>query len=279
MVMAGDGGSGCWARLGGKMGLLEDKVIVIGGVGEGIGHSMALRAAAQGAKVILAARTVSRVEAYADEVKAAGGVAIPVRCDMSSLADCRNVAQAAVERFGRIDGVSMVACMEPDRKFFADADDDFADWRPIVDFNVFGTLQLVKACLKSMSRGGSVAIVGSQAQDEPWERTGPYAAAKAGLGAMIRVMALEYGPKGIRFNGMAAGGIASGPYFAYLQQLADFAGRTLEEQKALMQKDYPLGYVPPPEEYADALIFLMSDMSRAVNGQNIHVNGGIFMKS
>ena len=261
------------------MGLLEGKVIVIGGVGEGIGQSMALRAAAQGAKVVLAARTVSRVEAYADEVRAAGGVAVPVRCDMSVLSDCQNVARMAVQHFGKIDGVSMVACMEPDRKLFIDADDDFADWRPILDFNVFGTLQLVKACLKSMSRGGSVAIVGSQAQDEPWERTGPYAAAKAGLGAMIRVMALEYGPKGIRFNGMAAGGVASGPYFTYVRQLADFAGRTFEEQKELMQKDYPLGYVPPPDEYADALIFLMSDMSRAVNGQNIHVNGGIFMKS
>jgi len=261
------------------MRLLEEKVIVIGGVGEGIGHALALRAAAQGAKVVLAARTISRVEAYADEVKAAGGVALPVRCDMTVLSDCQNAAQMVTERFGKIDGVSMVACMNPDHKTFAEADDDFAAWRSILDFNVFGTLQLVKACLKRMTRGGSVAIVGSQAQDEPWARTGPYAVAKAGLGAMIRVMALENGSKGVRFNGMAAGGIASGPYYSYVQQLADFAGRSFEEQKELMQKDYPLGYVPPPEEYADALIFLMSDMSRAVNGQNIHVNGGIFMKS
>jgi NAD(P)-dependent dehydrogenase (short-subunit alcohol dehydrogenase family) len=261
------------------MRLLEEKVIVIGGVGEGIGHALALRAAAHGAKVVLAARTTSRVEAYADEVKAAGGVALPVRCDMTILSDCQNVANEAVGRFGRIDGLSMVACMNPDHKFFEDADDDLAAWRQIHDFNLFGTLQLVKACLKPMTSGGSVAIVGSQAQDEPWARTGPYAAAKAGLAAMIRVMALEYGSKGIRFNGMAAGGIASGPYFTYVQQLADFASRTFEEQKELMQKDYPLGYVPPPEEYADALIFLMSDMARAVNGQNIHVNGGVFMKS
>jgi NAD(P)-dependent dehydrogenase (short-subunit alcohol dehydrogenase family) len=108
-------------------------------------------------------------------------------------------------------------------------------------------------------------------------RTGPYSAAKAGLAALVRVLALEQGPKGIRFNGMHAGGIAHDPYFAYVRRLAGLAGRTFEEQRDLMQKDYPLGHVPSPEEYADALIFLMSDLSRAITGQAIHVNGGIFM--
>lgn len=265
------------------MGLLEGKVIVIGGVGEGIGHALALRAAAQGAKVVLAARTVARVEAYAEEVRAAGGTALAVQCDMNVLDDCRHVAQLAMEKFSHIDGVAMVACMEPDRKLFVDADDDFANWRPVMDFNVWATLQFVKACLKGMSRGGSVAIVGSQVSHEPWPYVAAYAGAKAALGAMVRSIALEYGIRygntGIRFNMLSAGGVANAPYYHYVQELGDFHGRTYDEQLQLMAQAYPLGHVPPPDEYADALIFLMSDMAAAVNGLDIHVNGGSFMKS
>jgi NAD(P)-dependent dehydrogenase (short-subunit alcohol dehydrogenase family) len=177
----------------------------------------------------------------------------------------------------------MVACMEPDRKLFVDADDDFADWRPVMDFNVWATLQFVKACLKGMSRGGSVAIVGSQVSHEPWPYVAAYAGAKAALGAMVRSIAIEYGVRygnsGIRFNMLSAGGVANGPYYHYVQELADFHSRTYDEQLKLMAQAYPLGHVPPPEEYADALIFLMSDMAAAVNGLDLHVNGGSFMKS
>lgn len=263
--------------------ILQDKVIVIGGVGEGIGHSLAVRAAAEGAKVVLTARTASRLESIAAEVTGAGGEALVVQCDMSKLEDCRAVAQQAMGRFGKIDGVSMIACMEPDRKLFVEADEDFANWRPIVDVNLWGTLQFIKQCLKGMSRGGSVAIVGSQVSNEPWPYVAAYAAAKAGLGAMVRSIAHEYGSKfgdtGIRFNMLSAGGVANAPYYHYVQELADFNNRTYDEQLKLMAEAYPLGYVPKPEEYADALIFLMSEKSGAVNGLDIHANGGSFMKS
>lgn len=262
--------------------MLQDKVVVIGGVGPGIGRSMALRASAKGAKVIMMARTASRLDQIAAEVAGAGGTAIAVPGDLNSLEDCKRVADTAVERFGKIDGVAMIACMEPDRKLFIEADDDFANWRPILDMNVWGTLQLVKQCLKHMTRGGSVAIVGSQAGQDATPYVTAYAAAKAALGAAVRCMALEYGVKhrdlGIRFNMLSAGGIANEPFFNYVHELAAFANITPEEQLKSMVQDYPLGYIPKPDEYADALIFLLSDMAAAVNGLDIHGNGGVFMK-
>jgi NAD(P)-dependent dehydrogenase (short-subunit alcohol dehydrogenase family) len=261
------------------MNILAGKTIVIGGVGDGMGTSLALRAAAQGARVVLSARTASRIETIAARIVEQGGEAVAVPCDMGVLNDCRRVVEAARDKFGGIDGVAMVACMNPDQKKFADADPDFKDWQPIVEFNFFGVLQFVKACLTTMEDGSSVALVGSVSQDEAWERTAPYAAAKAGLAATMRVMALEYGPQGIRFNMMCCGGIANDPFYTYVGDLANYAGHSYDEQLALMVKDYPLGYVPTPDEYAYTLIFLLSDMSKAVNGQNIHANGGLFMKS
>lgn len=264
--------------------MLKDKVIVIGGCGDGMGHAMAVRAAAQGAKVILTARSLPRLEAIAAEVNDAGGTAVPIACDMSVLDDCKKVAQTTIDRFGKIDGVSMIACMNPDHKLFADTDEDFAAWREITDVNLWGTLQLVKQCLKGMSRGGSVAIVGSQtSNDGHWPYVAPYAAAKAALGAVVRLIAFEngiqHGNTGIRFNMLSAGGVANAPYYEYVQTLADINKTTYGEQLQHMAQAYPLGYVPKPEEYADALIFLMSDMSAAVNGLDIHANGGSYMRS
>jgi NAD(P)-dependent dehydrogenase (short-subunit alcohol dehydrogenase family) len=264
------------------MRLLEGKVVVVGGVGESMGRSTSIRAAAHGAKVVMFARTASRLEAIQKEITDAGGEAIAVPGDMEIVADCRRAAQTAIDRYGRIDGVSMIGCTEPDRMMFDDTDDDFVAWRKITDANLYGTLQFVKACVKHMGPGGSVAIVGSLAQDQPAFLTAPYSAAKAGLAAAVRVLAVEYGAqhkaRGLRFNLVSAGGVAGPPYFRYVGELAELAGITREEQQKLMIGDHPKGYVTLPDEYADSLIFLMSDMSAGINGQNIHVNGGEFMK-
>ena len=264
------------------MGILEDKVIVIGGVGPAMGRATAVRAARHGAKVVMSARTASRLDDIVAEIEAEGGVAVAVPSDIGVVDDCRRVAQVAVDRFGRIDGVAMIACMEPDRTLFDDTDDEFDMWRKITDFNLYGTISMVKQCLKHMPRGGSVAIVGSVSQDQGYPFVAPYAAAKAGLAAMVRSLAIEYGVKhkdrDIRFNMATAGGVAGEPYYIYVQQLADMAGVSFEEQKAAMSDNQPLGYIPIPEEYADSLIFLLSDMSRGLQGQNVQVNGGAFMK-
>lgn len=263
------------------MRLLEGKVVVIGGVGPAMGRSTAVRAAAQGARVVMCARTESRLNEIAAEIQEAGGEAVAVPSDMSNIEDCRRVARTAVDRFGRIDGLAMIACMEPDRTMFEDTDDTFENWRKITDFNLYATMQLVKCCLPHMPKGGSVAIVGSVSQEAPFPYTAPYAAAKAGLGAMIRSLALEYGrphrTRDLRFNGLIAAGVAGPPYHKYVGELAAMEGRTYEEQATLMASTYPLGHVPEPDEYADALIFLLSDMSRVINGQNINANGGSFM--
>jgi len=257
--------------------LLQDRVIIIAGVGDGVGRALALGAAAEGARVVLAARTTARLEAIAAELAAQGATALPVYCDLNSAADCRALADAAVAKFGAIHGLAVVAYRTADQKTLEESDDDLINWRPIIDFNVFATLQVVKAVSAQMASGGSIAIVNSMTSDMPWPRIAPYAAAKAALASFVRTLALEFGPRNIRINGMHAGGIANASYEAYLKVLAERGNRSVEEQRAVTTSAYPLGYVPPPEQYARAMIYLLSDLSVAMTGQGMHVNGGVFM--
>jgi len=257
--------------------LLRNKVVVVAGVGDGVGRSLSLRAAAEGARVVLVGRTSARLQAIAAEVATAGGEAKPVICDMTSPADCRDLADQAVAAFGPIDGLAIVAYAPPDQRSLAECDDEFTEWRRIVDFNIFATLNVIKAVSAKMSSGGSIAIVNSMTSDLPWARLGPYSASKAALASFVRTLALEFGPRRIRINGMHAGGIANAAAEAYLHVLAEREGRTVEEQRAINVSTYPLGYLPPPRQYADALIYLLSDLSAAMTGQGMHVNGGHFM--
>lgn len=265
------------------MSILKDKVIIIAGVGDGVGRSLAIRAVQHGAKVVLCARTRSRLEQISAEIEVAGGESLVIPCDMSLPEDCQSAARAAVDQFGKIDGVASIACMEPDRKLFDQATDDFSEWRQNMDFNFWSTMTFVKACLQCMTPGGSVVIAGSTSSELPEAGVAPYAAAKAALTSMVRSIAYEYsakfsGGRGIRLNMLSLGAIAGPPFHEWVQQIADRAGRDYESQLKRIARNYPLGQVPHPDEYADGLIFLLSDMSSTFNGLNIHANGGLFMK-
>jgi NAD(P)-dependent dehydrogenase (short-subunit alcohol dehydrogenase family) len=265
------------------MKILDDKVIVVAGVGPGIGHSLAVNASAHGAKLVLCARTASRLDDLVAEIESSGGDAVAVPCDMSIVADCQKAASVAMERYGKIDGVAVIACMEPDRKMFDEAAADFSDWRSNVDFNLWATMQFVKACLTHMTSGGSIVLSGSTSSDFPDAGVAAYAAAKAGLASMIRSIAYEYsakfsGGRGIRLNMLSYGAIAGEPFHKWVQEIADISGRTYEQQLKRISRNYPLGYVPTPDEYANGVVMLLSDLSKAFNGLNIHINGGLFMK-
>jgi NAD(P)-dependent dehydrogenase (short-subunit alcohol dehydrogenase family) len=188
------------------------------------------------------------------------------------------MAQTARAVFGRIDALAVIAYREPDQRLLRECDNDLVSWRSIVDFNVFATLQVIKAVSEQMADGGSIAIVNSMTSDLPWPRIAPYAAAKAVLASLVRLLALEFGQRRIRINGMHAGGIANAASEKYIAALAAQNDRSVEKQRAIVAEGYPLGHMPAPDEYADSLVFLLSRLSRAVTGQAIHVNGGFFMR-
>src|SRR5689334_20100366 len=115
--------------------LLPDRVIIVVGVGPALGHATAVACAAEGAKVVLAARSQDTMTAVADEIAQAGGPATCVVTDMSKPDDCRGLVERAVAAYGRVDGLVCVAYQHHDNTTITDCPDDLANWRPVMDTN------------------------------------------------------------------------------------------------------------------------------------------------
>ncbi|AYV33083.1 (S)-1-Phenylethanol dehydrogenase (plasmid) [Streptomyces sp. ADI95-16] len=253
--------------------LLQNKVVVVSGVGPGLGRALALRAARNGADVVLAARTESVLAETAAEVEAAGRRALAVPTDITDEAAAQALVKTAVETFGRVDGLVNNAFAVPPMVPLAEV--AIEDVRAGFETNVYAALRLTRLFAPALSESkGSVAMINSVAIRHSKPLFGTYKMAKASLLALAQSLASELGPQGIRVNTVAPGYIwapALQGYFAYL------AGeRGVPEQQVYdeVAAGLDLRRLPEPEEIADSVLFLLSDLSRAVTGQCLDVNAG-----
>jgi len=260
--------------------LLTDRVVIVLGVGPALGRATALACAREGAKVVLAARGEEMMARVADEVAAIGGTALSVPTDMTKAQDCTNLVARTVERFGRVDGLVCVAYLHHDNTTITDCPDDLANWRPVMDTNFFGTMQVVKPVIEQMQRqgeGGSIVIVNSLNTHNPWPRTLSYTASKSALAAATRSLATEYGPDQIRVNSLHAGLIFNESLYITIDDMAKRNGTSREEELAKISALSPLRQQTTPEEYTGSILFLLSDMSKPVTGISLHANAGRYM--
>ena len=161
-----------------------------------------------------------------------------------------------------------------DHTAFLDADLD--RWRRTMDVNFFGTLQLTQAAAPALrERGdGRVVMINTMSAVRMRPRFGAYTASKAALAAATKILAVELGEHGIRVNGVHPGYIWGDSVEAYFEHLARRKGITAEEQYREVAGETALGYLPPSNEIAQAVLFFASDMSRPVTGQALGVNAG-----
>jgi NAD(P)-dependent dehydrogenase (short-subunit alcohol dehydrogenase family) len=252
---------------------LQDKVIVVSGVGPDLGRQIAVRGAAAGADVVLAARTVSRLEEVAAEIKELGRRALVVPFDMTIEADGTRLAEAAVAEFGKVDALVHNALVMPPIKKLADVDLDavqagFSD-------NVISALRTTRLFIPALTETkGSVVVVNSMVIRYSQLGMGPYKMAKSGLLAMASSLATELGPKGIRVNSVAPGHIWGESLKWYFSYLAHKRGVEPDEIYAETAKNIDLLRLPEPDEIADAVLFLASPLSRGITGQCLDVNCG-----
>jgi NAD(P)-dependent dehydrogenase (short-subunit alcohol dehydrogenase family) len=253
--------------------LLQDKVVVVAGVGPGLGRSIALQSARAGADVVLAARTAARLDEVAKEVTALGrrGVAIPT--DLTDQAAAASLAAAALDAFGRVDALVYNALAMPPIANLADVDLDAVGAG--LEANVVSALRLTRLFIPALDASqGSVVMINSMVVRFSQLTMGPYKMAKAALLALAQSLATELGPQGIRVNSVAPGHIWGDSlkwYFGYLakqrgvdaQQIYDETAATIDLRK-----------LPEPDEIADAVVFLASGMARAITGQCLDVNSG-----
>jgi NAD(P)-dependent dehydrogenase (short-subunit alcohol dehydrogenase family) len=253
--------------------ILQGKTVIITGIGPGMGRKLALAAAAHGAQVALAARSASFLHQVEGEITTAGGRALSVPTDVSIMADCERLVAKTIAAFGRVDGVVNSAYYHPDWTTFEDADLD--QWAKAYDVACMGALRTIRAALPHMKaqRSGAIVNISTLATRKPMVGEGGYAIAKAGLSQVTRQLAVELGGYGIRVNQTVMGWMMGAPVQGYIDSMVA-AGRREADVVAEITARIPLGRIPPDQDCAKAVLFLLSDLASEITGASLDVNGG-----
>jgi len=247
------------------MGLLDGKVALVTGGGTGIGRGTALRFAAEGAKVVIAARRSEKLQETAAQAPEAVSW---VRMDLNSPEERARALQTTVERHGRLDVLVSNAGAQL-WKSFADTTDD--EIEEIYRTNLASTVRFIKQAVPYLERSrGNIVIVSSTAGRyvlSPSQLLSVYGASKAGLNQFTRAAAPELGPRGIRINAVAPG-LTRGEY------ADEGLDRNDEATQAWIRSVTPLGRIGEPDDIAKVITFMASDMASWVTGQVLDASGG-----
>jgi NAD(P)-dependent dehydrogenase (short-subunit alcohol dehydrogenase family) len=239
------------------------KIVVVTGGSRGLGRAMALGFAEAGADVVIASRKIEPCEAVAAEVRALGRRALAVSCHVGDWAQCASLVDAAIAEFGRIDVLVNNAGIAPVPPSLLGVTEDLFD--KTIGVNLRGPLRLTALAAEHMPPGGSVINISSKASLHPSSFTVVYAAAKAGLNALTRAAANEFGPRGIRVNAIVCGTFHT-----------DSLHRSLpsEDLQKQMASQISLGRIADVGEIVGTALYLASDASSYLTGQLIVLDGG-----
>ena len=249
----------------------QGRTALITGASKGIGRATALRLAAEGGAVAVTGRDASAVDAVVDEIHQRGGHAIPALGDVGRSADVEQMVAGVVSEFGTIDILVNNAGGGSMARWLDDVDE--AAWTKSLGGNLTSAFLVTKAVVPHMRarRRGRIVMVASIAGRNMSRLSGPeYSAAKGGLLAFMRHIAVELAPHGVTVNA-----VAPGP--TMVERVAKkWELRGAEEREKIL-RNIPLGRPAQPEEIAAPILFLASDDASYITGACIDVNGGSFM--
>ncbi len=240
---------------------LEGKTVIVTGAGKGIGRAIAIALGEAGANVLLVARTKSDLENVMQEMD--GERTSYAVADVTDRSDIRSAVEQAAERFGSVDILVNNAGMNI-RSKLDDATD--SEWHKIMDTNSQSVFMFSQEAAKHMNKGASIINVSSVGGERALKTGVVYAASKAAIIQMTKVMAMEWGERGIRVN-------AIGPWYF----------RTPLTEKVLSDPEYldsilavtPLKRVGELPEVASPVVFLASDAAGYITGQTLFIDGGM----
>ena len=248
--------------------------MLVTGVGPGIGRACARACADDGAAIVLGARNRDRLAEIADEVRATGAGVVAVPTDITDPTQVASLIDTAIEAFGRLDAVVNVAARAATPAFVEAFDPD--EYRRSFEVNVIGTLEVSRQAIPHLRAAGGGAIVQISALSAHTRLPGlaDYTASKSALVTASLTLAREVGRDGIRVNVVVPGFTAGEGLDGYLDSIAARRGTSRADVERDLLRSSALRRFVDPSDIADAVLYLASGRSRAVTGQQLHVNAG-----
>lgn len=252
------------------------RALAITGAGRGIGRAIALRTAHDGWAVALSDVNGDAADAVAAEIAAAGGHATAERIDVTDCAGVEQWVQRVDDELGGLSGAVANAGIVHNEHFLDISEES---WRRIVDVNLHGTFNFAQPVARRMAdRGaGSIVALASASSRLPSAAVSAYAVTKSAIHGLVRNLAFELGPLGVRVNAVSPGIVDTEMWRQIDRERGCLLGLEPGELLAEAPQRIPLRRLEQPEDVAKIVAYLLSDDADYMTGQNISYDGGMAM--
>ena len=255
--------------------LLKDKVALITGSGRGIGKSIALRFAEEGANVIINYHTSQKAaDELSGKIKSMGKNTLTVKADVSKEDKVRTMFDKVIEEYNRLDILVANAGIE---RVGLIADTPLEVWEEVFDVNAKGVFLCCKHAIPYLlkNKKGTIINMASAAGKTGWKYFGAYCASKFAVIGLTQSLAMELAEHNITVNALCPGAVDTDMLYYEYDKLAEIKKDTVEDEAKTLLNSIPIKRISKPEEIANLAVYLASDKARDITGEAINITGGL----
>ncbi|HEY2223968.1 SDR family NAD(P)-dependent oxidoreductase [Actinomycetospora sp.] len=260
-------------------GLLEGQVVVVTGASRGIGRAIAIGMSTEGARLALTARDEQTLASTLGEIArlVPDAEVLTAACDVADESSVARMGAAVLGRFGRVDTVVANAGVAGPTRSLQEI--SLVEWRDCLATDLDGVFLTFRRFVPALveQRSGSLIAISSMTGKRPLPGRTPYAAAKTGVIGLVRSLAVELGPAGVRVNAVCPGAVDGPRIDSVIREQARQRGIGEDEARAAFTDPSPLGRLVTAEEIADTCVFLAGPGSSSITGEDLNASAGVVM--